>query len=188
MEGLRKGSLFPFLETGRGEESGSRLPCIRRATRQEGSLPVSCASVFLSLPAFWGSDASLPGVRSPPAGLPPFADFACFPGADGLSAPARRPLRHAGKSGGAVVMRRMPHRRQLLLLVEQPCFLPMVRRSGARSFAYRPGCPGRTGAGMTRERPGKSGFSGREQKKHCLLLRLGIWTFDCVREVAAWGR
>lgn len=44
-------------------------------------------------------------------------------------------------------------------------FLPMVRRSGARSFAYRPGCPGGTGAGMTRERPGKSGFSGREQKK-----------------------
>lgn len=86
MEGLRKGSLFPFLETGRGEESGSRLPCIRRATRQEDSLPVSCARVFLSLPAFWGSDASLPGVRSPPAGLPPFADFACFPGADGLSA------------------------------------------------------------------------------------------------------
>ena len=39
-------------------------PRIRRATRQEGSLPVSCASVFLSLPAFWGSDASLPGVRS----------------------------------------------------------------------------------------------------------------------------
>lgn len=101
MEGLRKGSLFPFLETGRGEESGSRLPCIRRATRQEDSLPVSCARVFLSLPAFWGRDASLPGVRSPPAGLPPFADFACFPGADGLSAPARRPLRHAGKSGGA---------------------------------------------------------------------------------------
>ena len=116
MEGLRKGSLFPFLETGRGEESGSRLPCIRRATRQEGSLPVSCASVFLSLPAFWGSDASLPGVRSPPAGLPPFADFACFPGADGLSAPTRRPLRHAGKSGGAAAMRRMPHRRQLSLL------------------------------------------------------------------------
>lgn len=116
MEGLRKGSLFPFLETGRGEESGSRFPCIRRATRQEGSLPVSCASVFLSLPAFWGSDASLPGVRSPPAGLPPFADFACFPGADGLSAPARRPLRHAGKSGGAAAMRRMPHRRQLSLL------------------------------------------------------------------------
>ena len=64
----------------------------------------------------------------------------------------------------------------------------MVRRSGAWSLACRPGCPGRTGAGMTRERPGKSGFSGREQKKHCLLLRLGIWTFDCVREVAAWGR
>lgn len=125
MEGLRKGSLFPFLETGRGEESGSRLPCIRRATRQEDSLPVSCARVFLSLPAFWGSDASLPGVRSPPAGLPPFADFACFPGADGLSAPARRPLRHAGKSGGAAAMRRMPHRRQLSLLQwSSPVFYP----------------------------------------------------------------
>lgn len=46
----------------------------------------------------------------------------------------------------------------------------------------------RGGSGMTRERPVKSGFSGCEQKKHCLLPRLGIWTFDCVREVAAWGR
>ena len=156
-------------------------------TRQEGSLPVSCASVFLSLPAFWGSDASLPGVRSPPAGLPPFADFACFPGADGLSAPAppAAPCRKvrwsrpcgAGRTGDG----------------RDSCsgaapFSFMVRRSGAWSLACRPGCPGRTGAGMTRERPGKSGFSGREQKKHCLLLRLGIWTFDCVREVAAWGR
>lgn len=158
-------------------------------TRQEGSLPVSCASVFLSLPAFWGSDASLPGVRSPPAGLPPFADFACFPGADGLSAPARRPLRHAGKSGGAAAMRRMPHRRQLSLLQwSSPVFTHGATIRCPILFAYRPGCPGRTGAGMTRERPGKSGFSGREQKKHCLLLRLGIWTFDCVREVAAWGR
>lgn len=163
-------------------------PCIRRATRQEDSLPVSCARGFLSLPAFWGSDASLLGVRSPPAGLPPFADFACFPGADGLSAPARRPLRHAGKSGGAAVMRRMPHRRQLSLLQwSSPVFThgatircPILR--------IQAGMPRQAGTGMTRERPGKSGFSGREQKKHCLLLRLGIWTFDCVREVAAWGR
>ena len=157
-------------------------------TRQEGSLPVSCASVFLSLPAFWGRDASLPGVRSPPAGLPPFADFACFPGADGLSAPAppAAPCRKVRWSRGHAA--HAAPETAVAPAVEQPCFLPMVRRSGARSFAYRPGCPGRTGTGMTRERPGKSGFSGREQKKHCLLLRLGIWTFDCVREVAAWGR
>lgn len=116
MEGLRKGSLFPFLETGRGEESGSRFP-LHPAGNPAGRLSAGILrQCFPVAPAFWGSDASLPGVRSPPAGLPPFADFACFPGADGLSAPARRPLRHAGKSGGAAAMRRMPHRRQLSLL------------------------------------------------------------------------
>lgn len=61
MEGLRKGSLFPFLETGRGEESGSRLPCIRRATRQEGSLPVSCASVLLCSRPFGEVTHPFPG-------------------------------------------------------------------------------------------------------------------------------
>lgn len=116
MEGLRKGSLFPFLETGRGEESGSRFP-LHPAGNPAGRLSAGILrQCFPVAPAFWGSDASLPEVRSPPAGLPPFADFACFPGADGLSAPARRPLRHAGKSGGAAAMRRMPHRRQLSLL------------------------------------------------------------------------
>lgn len=116
MEGLRKGSLFPFLETGRGEESGSRFP-LHPAGNPAGRLSAGILrQCFPVAPAFWGRDASLPGVRSPPAGLPPFEDFACFPGADGLSAPARRPLRHAGKSGGAAAMRRMPHRRQLSLL------------------------------------------------------------------------
>lgn len=116
MEGLRKGSLFPFLETGRGEESGSRFP-LHPAGNPAGRLSAGILrQCFPVAPAFWGSDAFLPEVRSPPAGLPPFADFACFPGADGLSAPARRPLRHAGKSGGAAAMRRMPHRRQLSLL------------------------------------------------------------------------
>lgn len=49
----------------------------------------------------------------------------------------------------------------------------MVRRSGAWSLACRPRCPGRTGAGMTRERPGKSGFSGREQKNIAFCSGLG---------------
>lgn len=115
MEGLRKGSLFPFLETAGERRVVPGSPCIRRnpAGRLSAGFLRQCSPL---LPTFWGSDASLPEVRSPPAGLPPFADFACFPGADGLSAPARRPLRHAGKSGGAAAMRRMPHRRQLSLL------------------------------------------------------------------------
>ncbi len=162
-------------------------PCIRRnpAGMLSAGILRQCSPL---LPTFWGSDASLPEVRSPPAGLPPFADFACFPGADGLSAPARRRCAMPESPVGprpCVACRTGDSCRSCS---GAALFLPMVRRSGARSFAYRPGCPGRTGAGMTRERPGKSGFSGREQKKHCLLLRLGIWTFDCVREVAAWGR
>lgn len=36
-------------------------PCIRRATRQEGSLPVSCASVFLSLRPFGEVTHPFPG-------------------------------------------------------------------------------------------------------------------------------
>lgn len=188
MEGLRKGSLFPFLETGRGEESGSRLPCIRRATRQEDSLPVSCASVFLSLRPFGEVTHPFPrcGLHRPVSLLLQ------------ILLASREQMGYLPLRAARCAMPESP-------VGPRPCvacrtgdscrscsgaalFLPMVRRSGARSFAYRPGCPGRTGAGMTRERPGKSGFSGREQKKHCLLLRLGIWTFDCVREVAAWGR
>ena len=162
-------------------------PCIRRnpAGMLSAGILRQCSPL---LPTFWGSDASLPEVRSPPAG----------PLLLQILLASREQMGYLPLRAARCAMPESP-------VGPRPCvacrtgdscrscsgaalFLPMVRRSGARSFAYRPGCPGRTGAGMTRERPGKSGFSGREQKKHCLLLRLGIWTFDCVREVAAWGR
>lgn len=186
MEGLRKGSLFPFLETGRGECLASRLPPHRGSPGQGDFLPDQAACPHMAS----GEGAHpCPGYVSTRPVSFPFADFACFPRADGLSAPARRTLRHAGTSGGAGGhAAHVAPETAAAPAVEQPCFASMVRRSGARSLTCRPGCPGGTGTGMTRERPGKSGFSGREQKKHCLLLRLGIWTFDCVREVAAWGR
>ena len=137
------------------------------------------------------------GFRLPGRGRIPFRDTLCTqPGSsfckfcllpDGRWAicPCAPYAVPSGKSGGAGHAAKVAPETGGTPTVEQPF---MVRRFGAWSLAYRPGCPGRTGSGMTRERPGKSGFSGREQKKHCLLLRLGIWTFDCVREVAAWGR
>ena len=102
--------------------------------------------------------------------------------------PLRAVRRTLPESPVEPAMRRGSHRRRAgLLQWSSPVF---IHGAAIRCLVPRmqAGMPGRTGAGMTRERPGKSGFSGREQKKHCLLLRLGIWTFDCVREVAAWGR
>lgn len=188
MEGLRKGSLFPFPEKGRGEGAvPRRFLHPAGGPGQEGPLCASGGAVLhgFRLP---GRDVSSFEIRSAPGRSPSFCKFCLLP--DGRwaicpCAPYAVPCRKvrwsrpcgAGRTGDG----------------RDSCsgatpFSFMVRRSGAWSLACRPGCPGRTGAGMTRERPGKSGFSGREQKKHCLLLRLGIWTFDCVREVAAWGR
>lgn len=188
MEGLRKGSLFPFPEKGRGEGTvPRRFLHPAGGPGQEGPLSASGGAV---LPGFRlpGRDGSSFRIRSAPGRSPSSCKFCLLP--DGRwaicpCAPYAVPCRKvrwsrpcgAGRTGDG----------------RDSCsgaapFSFKVRRSGAWSLACRPGCPGRTGAGMTRERPGKSGFSGREQKKHCLLLRLGIWTFDCVREVAAWGR
>ena len=188
MEGLRKGSLFPFPEKGRGEGTvPRRFLHPAGGPGQEGPLSASGDAVLhgFRLP---GRDVSSFGIRSAPGRSPSFCKFCLLPDARWAicpCAPYAVPCRKvrwsrpcgAGRTGDG----------------RDSCsgaapFSFMVRRSGAWSLACRPGCPGRTGAGMTRERPGKSGFSGREQKKHCLLLRLGIWTFDCVREVAAWGR
>ena len=188
MEGLRKGSLFPFPEKGRGEGAVPRRFLHPAGdSGQEGPL---CASGGAVLHGFRrpGRDVSSFEIRSSPGRAPSFCKFCLLPDdrwAICPCAPYAIPCRKvrwsrpcgAGRTGDG----------------RDSCsgaapFSFKVRRSGAWSLACRPGCPGRTGAGMTRERPGKSGFSGREQKKHCLLLRLGIWTFDCVREVAAWGR
>lgn len=188
MEGLRKGSLFPFPEKGRGEGTVPRRFLHPAGdSGQEGPLSASGGAVLhgFRLP---GRDVSSFEIRSSPGRSPSSYKFYLLPDdrwAICPCAPYAVPCRKvrwsrpcgAGRTGDG----------------RDSCsgatpFSFMVRRSGAWSLACRPGCPGRTGAGMTRERPGKSGFSGREQKKHCLLLRLGIWTFDCVREVAAWGR
>lgn len=188
MEGLRKGSLFPFPEKGRGEGTVPRRFLHPAGdSGQEGPLSASGGAVLhgFRLP---GRDVSSFEIRSSPGRSPSSYKFCLLPDdrwAICPCAPYAVPCRKvrwsrpcgAGRTGDG----------------RDSCsgatpFSFMVRRSGAWSLACRPGCPGRTGAGMTRERLGKSGFSGREQKKHCLLLRLGIWTFDCVREVAAWGR
>ena len=188
MEGLRKGSLFPFPEKGRGEGAvPRRFLHPAGGPGQEGPLSASGGTVLhgFRLP---GRDVSSFGIRSAPGRSPSFCKFCLLPDdrwAICPCAPYAVPCRKVRWSRPCGTCRTGDGRDSCSGAAP---FSFMVRRSGAWSLACRPGCPGRTGAGMTRERPGKSGFSGREQKKHCLLLRLGIWTFDCVQEVAAWGR
>lgn len=165
MEGLRKGSLFPFPEKGRGEGAvPRRFLHPAGGPGQEGSLPASGGAVLhgFRLP---GRGVSSFEIRSSPGRAPSFCKFCLLPDdrwAICPCAPYAVPCRKvrwsrpcgAGRTGDG----------------RDSCsgaapFSFMVRRSGAWSLACRPGCPGRTGAGMTRERPGKSGFSGREQKK-----------------------
>ena len=165
MEGLRKGSLFPFPEKGRGEGAvPRRFLHPAGGPGQEGSLSASGGAVLhgFRLP---GRDVSSFEIRSSPGRAPSFCKFCLLPDdrwAICPCAPYAVPCRKvrwsrpcgAGRTGDG----------------RDSCsgaapFSFMVRRSGAWSLACRPGGPGRTGAGMTRERPGKSGFSGREQKK-----------------------
>lgn len=179
MEGLRKGSLFPFSKKGRGEGTcpGSRP---RASDDSRRRMPLADGRVR-------ASTAPRPPGKGPcpsaPSGLPLVQILLASRWRMGYL-----PLRaHAGSPAW-----RLPCGAQI---APGPCRIPsrdrsslplMVRRSGA--CLLQAGCPGGAGSGMTWERPEKSGFSGRGQKKRCLLPRLGIWTFDCVREVAAWGR
>lgn len=185
MEGLRKGSLFPFLEKGRGvERPVSPLPAHPGADAGGCRLPVSARP---RRPASRERPVLSRAMPFSP-GDPLFCKFCLLPDGRWAICPCA-PLLAAlpeARHGDSHAVRRS-HRACDPFGGPVP-FPSMVRRSGACPFAYRPGCPGGAGSGMTRERPGKSGFSGRGQKKHCLLPRLGIWTFDCVREVAAWGR
>lgn len=190
MEGLRKGSLFPFPEKGRGEGAvPRRFLHPAGGPGQEGPSSASGGAVLhgFRLP---GRDVSSFGIRSAPGRSPSFCKFCLLPDDRWAICPCApyAVRRTMPESPVEPAMRRGSHRRRGDSCSGAAPFSFKVRRSGAWSLACRPGCPGRTGAGRTRERPGKSGFSGREQKKHCLLLRLGIWIFDCVREVAAWGR
>lgn len=177
MEGLRKGSLFPFPEKGRGEGTvPRRFLHPAGGPGQEGPLSASGGAVLhgFRLP---GRDVSSFAIRSSPGRSPSSCKFCLLPDARWAicpCAPYAVPCRKvrwsrpcgAGRTGDG----------------RDSCsgaapFSFMVRRSGAWSLACRPGCPGRTGAGMTRERPGKSGFSGREQKKNiafCSGLGYGL--------------
>lgn len=101
MEGLRKESLFPFPEKGRGEGTvPRRFLHPADGPGQEVSCPHPGAQSYM-VSGFRGGTYPLAGYALHPAGLLPFANFACFPMTDGLSAPARRTPCHAGKSGGA---------------------------------------------------------------------------------------
>lgn len=122
MEGLRKGSLFPFPEKGRGEGTVPRRFCIRRAApgRKVPCAHPGAQSYMVS--GFRGGTYPLSGYVLHPAGLLPFANFACFPMTDGLSAPARRTPCHAGKSGGAGHAARVAPETGGTPAVEQPRF------------------------------------------------------------------
>lgn len=131
---------------------------------QNGSLPES-GSIALYGFRPRGIGVSLFEIRSSPGRSPSFCKFCLLPDdrwAICLCAPYAVPCRNvrwsrpcgAGRTGDSCYSSS-----------GATLFSFMVRRFGAWSRACRPGCPGRTGAGMTRERPGKSGFSGREQKK-----------------------
>lgn len=169
MEGLRKGSLFPFLrKQGRGERSVLPLP------RASGGQPAGQGYLLLvAVPTCRASGfrGACPCSRGESWRLPdrsPLAYFACFPVADGLSAPARRTLRRAGKPATGA-----GHAAHPLSGCGRIRFAPRGRRAGvcAPSHAGRdaPADRPRYGPG----RLGKSGFSGREQKSIAFCSGLG---------------
>lgn len=122
MEGLRKGSLFPFPEKGRGEGSvPRRFLHPAGGPGQEGPLSASGAQSYM-VSGFRGGTYPLSRYVLHPAGLLPFANFACFPMTDGLSAPARRTPYHAGKPGGAGHAARVAPETGGTPAVEQPRF------------------------------------------------------------------
>lgn len=122
MEGLRKGSLFPFPEKGRGEGSvPRRFLHPAGGPGQEGPLSASGAQSYMAS-GFRGGTYPLSRYVLHPAGLLPFANFACFPMTDGLSAPARRTPYHAGKPGGAGHAARVAPETGGTPAVEQPRF------------------------------------------------------------------
>ncbi len=191
MEGLRKGSLFSSLEQAgeRGAPCAPAFPRIRRTACR--GRETSC---------WW--PVSVPPCRSRPPGRrirprggpfsrigPPcrfcllpdgrWAICPCAPDAASCrkaSYSAQRPARNApvtgtqaDRSGSGSVS---PH--------------------GGRSGVCAPSHTGRDVPGGTGPvwpgAPWKKRIFRSRAKKHCLLLRLGIWISDCVREVAAWGR
>ncbi len=123
MEGLRKGSLFPFPEKGRGEGLCPGASCIRRAAPgRKVPCPHPGAQSYM-VSGFRGGTYPLSGYVLHPVGLLPLANFACFPMPDGLSAPARRTPYPAGKSGGAGHAARVAPETGGTPAVEQPVFI-----------------------------------------------------------------
>lgn len=123
MEGLRKGSLFPFPEKGRGEGTvPRRFLHPAGGPGQEGPLSASGAQSYM-VSGFRGGTYPLSGYVLHPAGLLPLANFACFPMTDGLSAPARV-RRTLPESPVEPAMRRGSHRRRAgLLQWSSPVFI-----------------------------------------------------------------
>lgn len=122
MEGLRKGSLFPFPEKGRGEGLCPGASCIRRAAPgRKVPCPHPGAQSYM-VSGVRGGTYPLSGYVLHPVGLLPLANFACFPMPDGLSAPARRTPYPAGKSGGAGHAARVAPETGGTPAVEQPRF------------------------------------------------------------------
>ena len=142
MEGLRKGSLFPFPEKGRGEGAvPRRFLHPAGGPGQEGPLCASGGAVLhgFRLP---GRDVSSFEIRSAPGRSPSFCKFCLLLSlkavilysqvgfsfkptkamADGLSAPARRTPYPAGKSGGAGHAARVAPETGGTPAVEQPRF------------------------------------------------------------------
>ena len=173
MEGLRKGSLFPFPEKGRGEGTVPRRFLHPAGdSGQEGPLSASGGAVLhgFRLP---GRDVSSFEIRSSPGRSPSSYKFCLLPDdrwAICPCAPYAVPCRKvrwsrpcgAGRTGDG----------------RDSCsgatpFSFMVRRSGAWSLACRPGCPGRTGAGMTRERLERADFQAVSKKNIAFCSGLG---------------
>lgn len=124
MEGLRKGSLFPFPEKGRGEGTVPRRFLHPAGdSGQEGPLSASGGAVLhgFRLP---GRDVSSFGIRSSPGRSPSFCKFCLLPDdrwAICPCAPYAVPY-PAGKSGGAGHAARVAPETGGTPAVEQPRF------------------------------------------------------------------
>lgn len=122
MEGLRKGSLFPFPEKGRGEGTvPRRFLHPAGGPGQEGPLSASGGAVLhgFRLP---GRDVSSFAIRSSPGRSPSSCKFCLLPDDRWAICPCARTPYPAGKSGGAGHAARVAPETGGTPAVEQPRF------------------------------------------------------------------